>query len=289
MFKTFFRGILIHFSVCASALTLIFIIQYFLVYFSRTVHHDQISVSLCMEYIAIYLLWTFSVSFPIAGLFGASSLYISRFRKKNSPQVQEFGTSGFSKLTGFLMPSVVLGTLIFLVCMALMLFFLPYANTRACRIIDTADTGSSIPRSEKSDRELGLSELLQKADQLSIESGSADRQKKTELLLKKAQYMIEAYKLFAIPLLGFLLPIVGALLALMFSRLRWGQRILLFLFDIFILALVWFMLIVGETWGDRGLISPFAAMFSSPAIVAVIIAALIMRTRGILASNKAFL
>jgi lipopolysaccharide export LptBFGC system permease protein LptF len=289
MSKFLFRGIFLHFSVCASALTLIFIAQFFGVFFPQMTHHPQISFSLCMELLVLQLLWSFTVSFPIAGLFGASSLYISRLRKKNNRLVRGDNPAEFSKVTTFLMPSVALGAFIFLVILALALFVLPYANSRTGQIIDTVNTGYSAPRFPKSDREMGIREKLQMANQLSIESGKADRQRKAGLLLKKAQYMIEVYKLFAIPLLGFLLPMVGAILALMLFRLRWGQRILLFLFDIFIAALAWSLLIAGESWGDRGLISPFLSMFLSPAVVAAIIAALVQRVQGILFPSETIL
>jgi lipopolysaccharide export LptBFGC system permease protein LptF len=119
-----------------------------------------------------------------------------------------------------------------------------------------------------------------------VENSQAGLQQKTGLTLKQNQFMVEVYKKFSIPLLGFLLPILGGLLALFLSKLHSGQRFILFLFNVFILTIIWLFIIAGESWGDRGILPPVAGMFLSPAFAGIVIAALIKRASEILASAE---
>jgi lipopolysaccharide export LptBFGC system permease protein LptF len=288
MFKSSFRGILLHFSGWTFAVTLVLIVQ-ILLNLPKIGNQQPIPILIYLEYLALSLAWTVPLSFSIAGLFGSSSFYISRVLKKNSQQDKSSNTSAFCKVARFLKPAATLGAFAFLVCLSLMLFIVPAANSRISKLVFTMQTGTMAPNTATSDRVLNLVRLLAKANQLSLESNQGDQHKRTELRLMKNQYMVEAYKILAIPLLGLLLPVLGALLALILSKLRSNQRILLFLFDVFVLIFIWLLLIVGESWGDRGLLSPFASMFLSPIIAALIIAALIKRASEILASAEASL
>jgi len=99
-------------------------------------------------------------------------------------------------------------------------------------------TGTAAFDGPQGDREMSVGQLLERAKQTSLESSHANAQKKIEIDLERNRLMVEVYKKFALPLLGFLLPILGGLMALILSKRRSGQWTIQFLFNIFLLILI---------------------------------------------------
>lgn len=248
-------------------------------------NRQPIQISTCLKYLALNVPWIIVLSLPISGLFSTSSVYISGLLNKTSRQFYFRGKSAISRLSAFLAPAATLGACIAFICLLLALFVVPATNTHISSLAGFMKTGAVPADLPKSDREMSVGDLLKQVNQLSLESGQASQEQKTGLRLKRNQFMVEVYKKFAIPLLGILLPVLGGIMALILSKLRSGQRIFLFLFDILILIFIWLFLVAGESWGDRGVLSPFASMFLTPAFAATIIVALIKRTGEILAST----
>jgi len=285
MFNLKFFKILLHFLAWFFAITGVFIIQ--VVFGLQNIGNQQpVHTSLYLEYLMLNLAWIIALSFPISGLFSASSAYISVLLDKSNRELCYSGKTARSRLTLFLAPAATLGACIALVCLLTMLFVVPNANSRIISLVSIIKTGNVASTNNKTDRTMSIAQLMNQVNQLSLESTQADQEKKNELTLKQNKLMVEVYKKFAIPLLGLLLPILGSILALILSKLRSGQRMLLFLFDIAICLFSWLFLITGEVWGDRGALPPIVGMFLSPMLVAGIISALIKRCSEILASPK---
>jgi len=286
MLKKPFTIISLHYLAWFFGITLAFVLQ--LVLSVKEFRCEEpVLATMCLKYLLLNLAWIVSLSLPLSALFGSSSAYISGPFKKKVQQIHNAGKTPFSRLAGYCTPAVALGFCVALICLVMCLFVVPYANLRISRLTELMKTGTVAPDNPMSDREMSVGQLLEQAKQISLESSQANRQLKTELDAKRNQLMVEVYKKFALPLLGFLLPILGGLVALVLSKRRSGQRLILFLFDILLLILIWILLIAGEVWGDRGILSPFVSMFMTPAIAAIIIVALTNRCSEILESAEA--
>jgi lipopolysaccharide export LptBFGC system permease protein LptF len=286
MFKKPFAIVSLHYLAWFLGITLAFVLQ--LVLSVKEFRFEEpVQATMCLKYLLLNLAWIVSLSLPLSALFGSSSAYASGPFKKKVQQIHNAGKTPFSRLAGYCTPAVALGFCVALICLVMCLFVVPYANLRISRLTELMKTGTIAPDNPMSDREMSVGQLLEQAKQISLESSQANRQLKTELDAKRNQLMVEVYKKFALPLLGFLLPILGGLVALVLSKRRSGQRLILFLFDILLLVLIWTLLIAGEIWGDRGILSPFVSMFMTPAIATVIIVALTNRCSEILESPEA--
>jgi lipopolysaccharide export LptBFGC system permease protein LptF len=288
MLKKIFSKLFIHFSVWSFAIITFFMVQV-LLGLKNSGNYQPIQISLYLKYLALNLPWIVSLALPISGLFSASDVYISELLNKTTRQFFYSGKTATSKLSTFFAPATILGTFITLVCLLMTLLIIPTTNSGVKSLAFFMKTGTVSSNHAKSDREMSAYELLNQAHRLSLEITNAGQQQKTELKLKQNQFMVEVYKKFTLPLLGILLPLLGSILALILSKLHSGQRFLLFLFDIVILISIYFFLIAGESWGDRGILSPLAGMLLTPTFVAIIIVALIKRTSEILASGEASL
>ncbi|MDG5815962.1 LptF/LptG family permease [Chitinispirillales bacterium ANBcel5] len=84
--------------------------------------------------------------------------------------------------------------------------------------------------------------------------------------LSIAQYMVEVHKKYAIPAAVLLFVLIGAPLGIMAKRggLAVGGSYSLFFFIIY-----WAFLIVGESWADNLIISPFLGMWSGNILIAI--------------------
>jgi hypothetical protein len=286
MFKRTYATISIHFLVWFSGITFILFLQLVLS-LKEFGFKEPIQVSLYLRYLLLNLAWIVSLSLPLSGLFSSSSAYISGLLDRRAQDIHHDGKTQFSGLASFLAPAAALGFSVALICLAMCLFVVPSANLRSSNLAEFMKTGTATFDGPQGDREMSVGQLLERARQLSLESSHASVQKKIEMNLKRNRLMVEVYKKFALPLLGFLLPILGGLMALILSKRRSGQRTILFLFNIFLLILIWVLLIAGEAWGDRGILPPFASMFLTPLLAIIIIVALLKRCGEILASTEA--
>jgi hypothetical protein len=280
-----FTSVLLHFALWALAATALFCIHVLVVGLPK-VRACRLGLGPATEFLALHLAWIAVLSLPIAGLLGSSSACMSQLLRRDSRTPSGAGTRSLSGLWPYLAPAAAIGGLTAAVCLAMNLYVLPAANSR---LGDTYSrlSGAKASWRWKNSREKSVGELLAQAKQLSQEIAQADEKGRIGPAETRNEIMVEVHKKFAIPLLGLLLPILGSMLALVLSALKWGQRLLLFLFDVSFLVLVWLLLVVGEAWGDHGVLPPFLSMFLTPALAAAIIAALSKRGCAVLALREA--
>src|SRR5512133_1772070 len=285
MFKKNFATISIHYLAWFSGITFMLFLQLVLGQ-KEFLFKEPIQVFLCLRYLLLNLAWIVSLSLPLSGLFGSSSAYISRLLNRGAQKIHHDGKTRFSGLASFLVPATALGFCIALVSLVVSLFVVPPANSRIINLVEFMKTGTATFDAPQSDREMSVGQLLERARQTSLEGSHANEQKKFEMDLKRNQLMVEVYKKFALPLLGFLLPILGGLMALILSKRCSGHWTILLLFNTFLIILIWVLLIAGEAWVDRGILPPFASMFLTPILATIIIIALLKRCGEILASTE---
>lgn len=286
MLKKIFATISIHYLAWFSGITFILFLQLVLS-LKESGFKEPIQVSLCLRYLLLNLAWIASLSLPLSGLFSSSSAYISGLLNRRAQKIHHDGKTRFSELTAFLAPAIVLGFCIALISLVMCLFVVPSANLRISNLAEYMKTGTTTFDGPQNDREMSVGQLLERSRQTSLEGSHSNVQEKFEMDLKRNQLLVEVYKKFALPLLGFLLPILGGLMALILSKRSSGQRTILLLFNIFLLILIWVLLIAGEAWGDSGILSPFASMFLTPILTTIIIVALLKRCGELLASTEA--
>jgi lipopolysaccharide export system permease protein len=82
-----------------------------------------------------------------------------------------------------------------------------------------------------------------------------------------SRYQIEIYKKYSIPAASLAFVLIGAPLGILARRGGMGMAIAI---SIFLFLVYWAFLIGGEDIADRGLVSPFWAMWSANILMAVI-------------------
>jgi lipopolysaccharide export LptBFGC system permease protein LptF len=288
MLKINFSKLFFSFIVWSCAVSFIFVLMV-LLNLPNNGNQQPILISTYLRYLTFNLPWIISLSLPISGLLATSDVYISGLLNKTASQSNFRGNTTISRLFSFLVPAATLGASIVMILFFDLAVIVPTANSRCAGLAIFMKTGAAPSNHLKSDREMGMRDLLKQVKLLSLESSQANQQQKMKIALKQKKIMVEVYKKVSIPLLGLLMPILGSIIALILSKLRSGQRVFLFLFDIILLIFIWLFIIAGESWGDRGSLSPFVSMFLTPACTLIIIVALLKRANEILASTEASL